>query len=296
MRLAQNPNDELSLIRVVNVPPRGVGEKTLQLLRTLSKKDSLSPGNLLLQLGRDTEPFKNSFPHRALAILAGFGAMLSRWTSVVTEFPPLYIMDQIINETDYHAFIDEGTEEGNERWENIMELQRLAGEYQDRTITDFLEDVALVSDQDTIENNPNVPTLLTLHAAKGLEFKVVFIAGLNDGTLPHSRSFDDLEAMQEERRLLYVGITRAKDRLYLVYAQNRNAFGYPDPVEPSRFLSDIPDHLVNEISSMRSTGRSRLGNFDPKAIQWGSKRPGYARDLCQKDQPGAHVQHPVWGG
>jgi DNA helicase-2/ATP-dependent DNA helicase PcrA len=176
-----------------------------------------------------------------------------------------------------------------------MELRRLAAEYQDRTITNFLEDVALVSDQDTIENSPNVPTLLTLHAAKGLEFKVVFIAGLNDGTLPHSRSFDDLEAMQEERRLFYVGITRAKDRLYLVYAQNRNSFGYPDPVEPSRFLYDIPDQLINETSSMRTSSPSRLGSFDSKAIQWESKRTGTARVNTQTYHPGAHVQHPVWG-
>lgn len=214
---------------------------------------------------------------------------------MVAELPPLYIMDRIIDETDYHTYIDEGTDEGNERWENIMELRRLAAEYQDRTISDFLEDIALVSDQDTIVTNANVPTLLTLHAAKGLEFPVVFIAGLNEGTLPHSRSFDDLEAMQEERRLLYVGITRAKDRLYLVYAQNRNAFGYPDPVDPSRFLSDIPDHLLDETSSMRSTGLSRLGSYDSKVTQWESKRSGTARQLSQRYQPGTHVLHPVWG-
>ncbi len=295
MRLVQNPNDELSLIRVINAPPRGVGEKTLQLLRTQAKKIGLNPGNLLLQLGCDSEPFKASFPQRALIILAGFGAMLSHWTSTVAEFPPLSIMDRILDETDYHAYIDDGTDEGNERWENIMELRRLAAEYQDRTISDFLEDVALVSDQDTIEANANVPTLLTLHAAKGLEFSVVIIAGLNDGTLPHSRSFDDLEAMQEERRLLYVGITRAKDRLYLVYAQNRNAFGYPDPVDPSRFLSDIPDSLIYEASSMRTTRPSRFGSFDPKAIQWDTKNPRTERVISQKYPPGAHVQHPVWG-
>jgi DNA helicase II / ATP-dependent DNA helicase PcrA len=295
MRLVQNPNDELSLIRVINTPPRGVGEKTLQLLRTQAKKIGLNPGNLLLQLGRDSEPFKASFPQRALIILTGFGTMLSHWTSIVAEFPPLYIMDRIIDETDYHAYIDDGTDEGNERWENIMELRRLAAEYQDRTISEFLEDVALVSDQDTIEASANVPTLLTLHAAKGLEFSVVFIAGLNDGTLPHSRSFDDLEAMQEERRLLYVGITRAKDRLYLVYAQNRNAFGYPDPVDPSRFLSDIPDSLIYEASSLRTTRPSRFGKFDPKAIQWDTKHSRTERVTSQKYPPGAHVQHPVWG-
>jgi DNA helicase-2/ATP-dependent DNA helicase PcrA len=295
MRLAHNPNDELSLIRVINVPPRGIGDKTLQLLRTQAQNASLSPLDLLLQMGRDPEPFKSSFPQRALTILAGFGVLLSHWITMTAEFPPLNIMDRIIDDTDYHAYIDEGTDEGNERWENIMELRRLAAEYQDRTISEFLQAIALVSDQDTIETNANVPTLLTLHAAKGLEFPVVFIAGLNEGTLPHSRSFDDPEAMQEERRLLYVGITRAKDRLYLVYAQNRSAFGYPDPVEPSRFLSDIPDHLLDESSSIRTTSPTRLGSFNPKAVQWESTRTGAARLISQKYLPGAQVQHPVWG-
>ena len=295
MRLVHNPSDELSLVRVINVPPRGVGDKTLQLFRTHAQQVSLCPGDLILQMGRDPEPFKSSFPHRALSILAGFGALLSNWISMVGELHPLYVMDRIIDDTDYHAHIDDGTDEGTERWENIMELRRLAAEYQDRTLSNFLEDIALVSDQDTLETNANVPTLLTLHAAKGLEFPVVFIAGLNEGTLPHSRSFEDLEAMQEERRLLYVGITRAKDRLYLVYAQNRNAFGYPDAVDPSRFLSDIPDHLIDETSAVRSTSPSRLGSFDLKATQWASKQPRSARIITQKYLPGSHVQHPVWG-
>ncbi len=118
------------------------------------------------------------------------------------------LLDRILDETDYHSYIDDGTDEGTDRWENVMELRRLAAEYQERSLTEFLENVALVSDQDTLEAGANVPTLLTLHAAKGLEFPIVFIVGLNDGTLPHSRSFEDPEAMQEERRLLYVGITR----------------------------------------------------------------------------------------
>jgi DNA helicase-2/ATP-dependent DNA helicase PcrA len=295
MRLVHNPSDELSLVRVINVPPRGVGDKTLQLFRTQAQQAKHSLGDLILQMGRDPEPFKSSFPQRALTILAGFGALLSNWITMVAELHPLYVMDRIIEDTDYHAHIDDGTDVGNERWENIMELRRLAAEYQDRTLSNFLEDIALVSDQDTIETNANVPTLLTLHAAKGLEFPVVFITGLNEGTLPHSRSFDDLEAMQEERRLLYVGITRAKDRLYLVYAQNRNAFGYPDAVDPSRFLSDIPDHLIDDTSSVRSANPSRLGSFDLKATQWVSKQSGTARSITQKYQPGSHVQHPVWG-
>jgi DNA helicase-2/ATP-dependent DNA helicase PcrA len=295
MRLVHNPSDELSLIRVINIPPRGVGDKTLQVLRTQAQLANLGPSALLLQMGRDSEPFKSSFPLRALSLLAGFGALLSNWITMKEELHPLYVMDRIINDTDYHAYIDDGSEEGNERWENIMELRRLAAEYQERTLGDFLEDIALVSDQDTLETNANVPTLLTLHAAKGLEFSVVFITGLNEGTLPHSRSFDDLEAMQEERRLLYVGITRAKDRLYLVYAQNRSAFGYPDSVNPSRFLTDIPDHLIDETSPVRSSSSSRYSSFDIKATQWKSKQPGTERIITQKYQPGSQVQHPVWG-
>jgi DNA helicase-2/ATP-dependent DNA helicase PcrA len=295
MRLVHNPNDELSLIRVINVPARGVGDKTLQILRTEAQKTGQNPGDLLIQMGRSPELFRPAFPQRAFGLLASFGEMLSRWTSMVGDLAPLYIMDRIIDETDYHAYIDDGTDEGNERWENVMELRRLAAEYQERTLSEFLEDIALVSDQDTLESSTNVPTLLTLHAAKGLEFPVVFIAGLNEGTLPHSRSFEDLEAMQEERRLLYVGITRAKDRLYLVYAQNRSAFGYPDPVEPSRFLSDIPDELIDQTSFMRNVSPSRLGSFDTRATQWDSHRFGSPRVSAQKYVPGTHVIHPVWG-
>lgn len=295
MRLVHNPNDELSLIRVINVPPRGVGDKTLQILRTQAQKASLTPGELLLQVGRDPGQFIASFPHRALIILAGFGELLSRWIKQVDELDPLKIMDCIIDQTDYHAHIDDGTDEGNDRWENVMELRRLASEYQDKTLSEFLENIALISDQDTIETSANVPTLLTLHAAKGLEYPVVFISGLNEGTLPHSRSFEDPEAMQEERRLLYVGVTRAKDRLYMVYAQNRSAFGYPDPVEPSRFLSDIPDTLLDDTSSIRTMRPSKLTGFDSKTFQWESKRHGTAHVISQRYQPGTHVQHPVWG-
>jgi DNA helicase-2/ATP-dependent DNA helicase PcrA len=295
MRLVHNPNDEVSLIRVINVPPRGIGDKTLQALRTQAQKAGQTPGNLLIMLGNAPEQFKENFPSRALGLLAGFGESLSRWTTQISDLNPLQIMDRILDDTDYHAYIDDGTDEGADRWENVMELRRLAGEYQERTISEFLENIALVSDQDTIETNANVPTLLTLHAAKGLEYPVVFISGINEGTLPHSRSFDDLEAMEEERRLLYVGITRAKDRLYLVFAQNRSAYGYPDPVEPSRFLDDIPDELLDDTSPYRVLRPANLTSFDAKTIQWESKHPGTERTISPKYQPGTHVLHPVWG-
>jgi DNA helicase-2/ATP-dependent DNA helicase PcrA len=295
MRLVHNPSDELSLIRVLNVPPRGVGGKTLQILRTQAQKARQTPGNLLIQMSLGPEQFKETIPSRALGILASFGELLARWTTQATELNPLQLMDRILDDTDYHGYIDDGSDEGADRWENVMELRRLTGEYQERSLSEFLENIALVSDQDTIEAGSNVPTMLTLHAAKGLEYPVVFIAGLNEGTLPHSRSFDDLEAMEEERRLLYVGITRAKDRLYLVYAQNRSAYGYPDPVEPSRFLDDIPDELLDDTSTYRVLRPTSLTSFDAKTIQWDTKHPGNQRTLSPRYQPGTHVLHPVWG-
>jgi DNA helicase-2/ATP-dependent DNA helicase PcrA len=175
-----------------------------------------------------------------------------------------------------------------------MELRRLASEFQEEGLEAFLEQVALVSDQDTLEAGANVPTLLTLHAAKGLEYPVVFIVGLNDGTLPHSRSFDDPEAMQEERRLLYVGITRAKDRLYLVYAQNRSSYGYGEPSIPSRFIEDIPVELLDETQPARAPRQARTVTGS-RPERWHAPGKPAASAIQQRYQPGLRVLHNVWG-
>ncbi|RPI24198.1 MAG: hypothetical protein EHM70_21580, partial [Chloroflexota bacterium] len=252
LRLVNNPVDEISLARVINVPPRGIGEKTMTSLRLLAQKLGMSPGEAVLASGSGSQPeIREAFAGRAANALANFGQLLEFWRSMAEAAPPLALMDRILEDVDYRPYIDDGTEEGAERWENIMELRRLAAEYQDQGLEVFLERIALVSDQDTVDASANVPTLLTLHAAKGLEFPVVFIAGLDDGTLPHARSFDDPEEMMEERRLLYVGITRAKDHLYLIVPQNRSAYGFAEPTDPSRFLEDIPIELFAE-----SPGRS----------------------------------------
>jgi DNA helicase-2/ATP-dependent DNA helicase PcrA len=297
LRLAHNPNDELSLTRMINVPTRGIGDKTLQVLRTQAQKAGLPPGLFLLELGRNPEPYREAFAARQLTVLAIFASRVSAWQVQAAELSPLYILDRILDETDYHSYIDDGTDEGTDRWENVMELRRLAAEYQDRSLSEFLENVALVSDQDTLEAGSalaNVPTLLTLHAAKGLEFDNVFIVGLNDGTLPHSRSFEDPEAMQEERRLLYVGITRARNRLMLVYAQNRSAWGYSEPADPSRFLADIPDTLVSESSPGRSTRADRLSGYDPRT-RWQTSAKAAPTRQQQRFPAGVRVSHPVWG-
>jgi DNA helicase-2/ATP-dependent DNA helicase PcrA len=292
LRLVQNPDDEISLSRVINVPHRGIGNKTILALRAYSQKNGLTLGNLLLDLGSGSEAgHAAAFTGRAAAALADFGALLANWRARQAELPPLSLMDRILEDVDYRSYIDDGTEEGQERWENVMELRRLAAEYQERSLENFLEDVALVSDQDTLEASANVPTLLTLHAAKGLEFQVVFIAGLNDGTLPHSRSFDDPEGMQEERRLFYVGITRAKDSLYLVVPLNRSAYGYAEPAEESRFIRDIPLDLLDGSGRLRRRSAANVHRPD----RWDS--PGFTTTQVTqpKYRPGQRVYHPVWG-
>lgn len=293
LRLVHNPNDEVSLTRVINTPPRGIGNKTVLALRTHAQKFSRTPGELLLMLNSSGNIGSSDLiPARQLAALVNFGGLLARWREVAAQLPPVYLMDRIIEDIDYQTYLDDGTEEGRERWENVLELRRLAAEYQEQGLDAFLEQVALVSDQDTIEASAKVPTLLTLHAAKGLEFPVVFIVGLNDGTLPHSRSFDDPDGMQEERRLFYVGITRAKDRLYLIHAQNRSAYGYSEPVEPSRFLDDIPMNLLEEIQLGRKERRSRRpGGYQER---WQPAAQAAAPIIQQRYQPGMRVYHPVF--
>lgn len=265
LRLVHNPDDEISLTRVINIPARGIGEKTYLVLRTLAQNNAQSAGAALLRMTNDPySTLRETFPGRGAAALVKFGEQLAAWVKLKNELTPLALMDRILEGVDYHAYIDDGTDEGQDRWDNVMELRRLAAEFEQKDLTAFLEQVALVSDQDTLETNASVPTLLTLHAAKGLEFPVVFIVGLNDGTLPHSRSFEDPEEMLEERRLLYVGITRAKQRLYLVFAQNRSSYGYAEPVDPSRFLNDIPEELITSSQPRRTR---RVEGFLPARLE-----------------------------
>jgi ATP-dependent DNA helicase UvrD/PcrA len=290
LRLAHNPKDELSLTRVINSPPRGIGNKSFIALRTYAQKIGLSPGEVLAQLGSGGHP--EAFSNRLALPLSNFGKLLAQWQPLVAEMPPLQLMDRILTDVDYQSYLEDGTEEGRDRWDNVLELRRLAAEFQLQGLEAFLEQVALVSDQDTLETSARVPTLLTLHAAKGLEFSIIFIVGLNDGTLPHNRSFDDPDAMQEERRLLYVGITRAKDRLFLVYSQTRNLYGYTEPAEPSRYLEDIPSQLFDGSEAGRPKKKSPASTYRPD--RWQASPQAGASVLQPRFHPGMRVKHPVW--
>ena len=291
LRLIQNPSDEASLLRVINTPTRKIGAKTVTALRTQAGVVGLSSGALLLELRRGPGvPQYDAFPGRASPALAAFGEMLHRWLVQRDEVSPLQLMDQVLHDTEYESYVDTSTEEGLSRWENVQELRRLAADYTGRGLVEFLQDVALVSDQDTLADEANAPTLLTLHAAKGLEFPIVFIVGLEDGTLPHVRSLEDPEAMAEERRLFYVGITRAKNQLFLVSALNRTSYGYAEPVDPSRFVQDIPPELFNGGSS----SRRKRSQMSPEPAQWAQINALQPPARAQYSA-GMRVRHPAWG-
>ena len=292
LRLSYNANDEASLNRIINVPTRGIGTKTITDLLSAARQTGLTPGAMILDLARGSDsPYWGQFGNRTAIALANFGALLSNWHAAAAVYTVTELFDRIVTDIGYKEFLDDGSEEGLERWENVGELRRLTLEYETRTIEEFLQDVALISDQDTLTEEVNAPTLLTLHAAKGLEFSAVFIVGLDDGILPHSRSFDEPEEMEEERRLFYVGITRAKDRLYLLRSVQRGGRGYAEDTYPSRFLDDIPANLL--VGKAR-TGGGQRGR--PAETLWaGYARPGSAAVIQARFHAGTKVQHKLWG-
>ncbi|HZU87574.1 MAG TPA: UvrD-helicase domain-containing protein, partial [Anaerolineaceae bacterium] len=274
LRLVENPADELSLLRAINTPPRGIGDKTILALQLAARQASLTAGDVLLELGREGQnsPHWKALGGRGAVVLSDFGALMVNWLEMRDQATLPALFDRIVADIVYQPYIEDGSEEGSDRWGNVQELRKLAYEYQERGLTAFLESLALVSDQDTLPDQASAPTLLTLHAAKGLEFKQVFITGLDEGLMPHSRSKDDPEEMEEERRLFYVGLTRAKDRLYLLRARSRASYGSVEYQEPSRFLEDIPAEFVTQQQGTRSSfssgsSRSRHTSTDDD-IRW----------------------------
>jgi DNA helicase-2/ATP-dependent DNA helicase PcrA len=269
LRVVHNPADSISFTRMINTPPRGIGPKTMQTLQNWAKRQDNQPGEALLQLISDAAT-QHPFNNRAFRALDKIGRNLKTWMALKDTVTVADLMDTIIEGAGYGTYIDDGTDEGHERWANVLELRGLAMGFEELNLSEFLEQVALVSDVDDLEENPDAPTLLTLHAAKGLEFPVVFIVGLEEGMLPHSWSMEDAEELAEERRLFYVGLTRAKDRVFLTHAFRRTFYGMTEVASPSRFLLEIPDELLEggTTSERRQDSIERVSSW-----KWESKKP-----------------------
>jgi DNA helicase-2/ATP-dependent DNA helicase PcrA len=234
LRLLINPNDLVSLKRVINVPPRGIGPKSFDLLKdALIEKDEKELAKLL--------EVKPSLKH--------FFEMLSSLTNLDESADLLDIMRQVIKISGYESFLRDGSEEGESRFENVQELFNVAGSFRKMNwkegIVKFLEEVALMTAVDDLDTNSPKVTLMTLHQAKGLEYDIVFLVGLEEGILPHSRSLLDQKEIAEEVRLAYVGVTRARKQLFLVCAQTRKTFGSRNVSIPSRILKAIPQELLD---------------------------------------------------
>jgi DNA helicase-2/ATP-dependent DNA helicase PcrA len=245
LRLVHNPYDSVSLSRVINVPPRGIGARTVEELERWAQGRSL-PAYTALQAACDAEE-ETPFDGRSRRVLAGFLDVLNDLIKASGEMNVVELFDRVVERAGYREYLMQ-EEDGEDRWENILELRTVANDYRDlppdEGLLSFLEGVALVTDVDSYDEKVDAVTLITLHAAKGLEFPVVFIVGMEEGLLPHRRSFEETDQMEEERRLCYVGITRAKQRVYLVRTFRRSSMGSTSINLPSRFLMDIPPHLV----------------------------------------------------
>ncbi len=295
LRLVQNPYDGVSLMRIINVPPRGIGQRSLSQLSQWARSAGVPEYGALQvlagQKGRETEN-QPPFNPRTTRALAGFVDVLEGLIARGRELNLVELLDLVVEKSGYREYLL-GEPDGEERWENVLELRTVAQEYRhlesSEALTAFLEGSALVADVDGLEETVDAVTLITLHQAKGLEFPVVFIVGMEDGILPHIRSFDDPEQMEEERRLCYVGITRARERVYLVRAFRRSLMGSSTVNQPSRFLRDIPSHLVSGGGFWRGEE-----NQVARAMYSWNRAPE-VRPPAPEVKAGDHVRHASFG-
>ena len=260
LRVIANPADTISLRRIINVPRRGIGETTLQRLEIFAREAGISLLEAIKRVGevatlREAERDKVRI----------FAQLIE---SFKAEDSAAHTIEQLLDRSGYlKSLMQEGTIEAQSRVENVRELVTAAVEYDERetepTLAGFLEMITLVADIDTMDDKSDVVTLMTLHSAKGLEFPIVFMVGMEEGLLPHQRSFSSEAELEEERRLCYVGLTRAKEQVYLTCARERRQYGSTDYRMPSRFIEEIPHELLNREEVYKPSHRAVVSSYDP---------------------------------
>ena len=257
-RLIQNPTDLMSFERVVNSPKRGIGKSTFEKIIVASRHQEKDVVEIILNYD------KGDISKKRLESLVGFAKILQNCKEKAKTMKIRELLEYLLTNIGYELYVKDGTDEGESRWENVKELFTAVEKYDEFTAENalnlFLEEVALATDLDKVDEKQDAVTLMTLHSAKGLEYDTVFMIGLEEGLLPHAMSLSDEFEMEEERRLCYVGLTRAKNRAHLVFARVRRIFGSTQSNYPSRFISDIPAHLVE----MQNQGYSYLDDAGSK--------------------------------
>jgi DNA helicase-2/ATP-dependent DNA helicase PcrA len=285
LRLVYQPEDRISFERIVNVPTRGIGTKSLE------KFYAWKQGNdFTLQEALDHSDTCTDITPKARKALRELGDVFGSLRELIDETPPAALLDSLIRRIEYLQFLDDGTPQGESRKENVKELLSVAQNYQEVGLDGFLEEVALMSDIDQADFHGNTVTLMTLHAAKGLEFPVVFMIGMEETIFPHSRALYDQSEMEEERRLCYVGMTRAREELYLLYASGRMLYGSVQHNPPSRFLSEIDAKFQTDTMSFGFETASS-GGFEPTGFDEHNQEPRYVPELNEGDS----VKHQVFG-
>ena len=301
LRLLYNPEDSLSLTRIINVPKRNIGATTMEKVAAYAEGEGISLFEAL------SSPDAIPVTKRAQTALENFAAMIFDLLNDIDGMDVLSLIEKVIKDTGYGEMLDKDAEhdpQGESRKENVGEFLSVAKDYMDSNpdgnLQDFLENVALVSDVDDFESSESKVTLMTLHSAKGLEFPVVFLAGLDEGLFPHSRTLMDPEQIEEERRLAYVGITRAERQLYVTNAITRTMYGRISAYMPSRFLGEIPPELVEEYKRKSAMPQSRITAVPGQQRVSILSKP-VATSLPKKHAvtnsfvKGDKVRHKIWG-
>lgn len=325
LRLLMNPDDDVSLRRIINVPPRGIGKSLMTSLEELRPRaidagplfadtqlQSASASSLWRRINQAVD--EKLVPTRAITALKQFRDLIRALADIAAREPVSDVLGKLLDQSGYlHDLREQHTEEAEARLANLMELVSAARDFELRepepSLSGFIDRLSLLSETDEEKGSEEARVwLMTLHAAKGLEFPVVFMVGLEEGLFPHSRSHDDEDSLEEERRLCYVGMTRAQTRLIVTCAARRRVFGEYQASEPSRFLDEIPTELMDVVEPVFSTpapspntfGRTRDARRRT-APRDAAIQPDYGYNYEDEDQsvisvsPGTRVRHPTFG-
>ncbi|MEA5503202.1 DNA helicase PcrA [Halotia wernerae UHCC 0503] len=283
LRAIANPSDTVSLLRVINTPRRGIGRTTIDALVNASQQ----LGTTLWEILSD-ETSVNTLAGRATKAVNSFAQMISRWQEQITTVPVTEVLQGILEDSGYvQDLMNQGTDEATDRVQNVQELYNAALQFQEEneeiSLRDFLSSAALSSDLDNLKEGQTAVSLMTLHSSKGLEFPVIFLVGLEQGLFPGYRSLSDPASLEEERRLCYVGITRAQERLYLSFARERRLYGSREPAIRSQFLDELPEELLaTQRKSYQTYTKSASANRGQKQTK-------------QNWQVGDRVLHKTFG-
>lgn len=304
LKLVANFRDDISLMRIINVPRRGIGQTTIQKLSEFSKQGNMSMFEGIMSLE------ESDIPVLARTKLQKFSALIFSFLNASTEGDVFTLIQKIMTDTEYLSVLQQSSDpQAQSREENLGELLNVAKDFiqeqPEGGLPEFLEKVALVNDVDSFEEQDDKVTLMTIHSAKGLEFPIVYMAGMDEGIFPGVRSLMDETALEEERRLCYVAITRAKEKLYLTTSAVRTMYGQVKPYVESRFLKEIPVDLLDEIrgNSSEAKRRTLIRSNNEQKSKWALSSAGIENKPVAKKsvkarfdwQVGDKVSHRMWG-